>query len=72
MPAETVQHADAFYDPPPGYPTAPGALLRAESLPDRVVPSGSRAWRILYATRISGGAPATSAATVLAPANPTA
>lgn len=59
----------AFYAPPAALPDQPGALLRAEpGAPG--VPAGARGWRILYATRGAGGAPAAASAVVVAPADP--
>jgi pimeloyl-ACP methyl ester carboxylesterase len=58
---------DAFYDPPAEITAAPGTLLRSEPLVDRVLPAGSQAWRLQYATTMPDGAPAVAVATVLAP-----
>ena len=61
---------DAFYTPPPAVPAVPGALVRSEPLTNRVLPPGSRAWRIMYTTTFPDGSPATSVATVLASSRP--
>lgn len=58
---------DAFYAPPATVPGAPGALLRAESLP-AAAPAGTEAWRILYTTTRPDGSPTVASGTVLAPA----
>jgi pimeloyl-ACP methyl ester carboxylesterase len=58
---------DAFYDPPAQITAAPGALLRSEPLEDRVLPAGSRAWRMQYVTTMPDGSPVVAVATVLAP-----
>jgi alpha-beta hydrolase superfamily lysophospholipase len=55
---------DAFYDPPPSLPTRPGLLLRQEPF-DRKVPSGARAWRILYTTTRENNVPAMASAIVM-------
>lgn len=59
---------DDFYRPPSDAPGAPGTLIRSQELNDRVLPAGSRAWRIMYSTTFPDGSPATAVATVLAPA----
>jgi alpha-beta hydrolase superfamily lysophospholipase len=61
---------DAFYEPPADVPAEPGVLLRSESLADRLLPKGARAWRILYTTTFADDAPAVGVATVLAPTDP--
>jgi pimeloyl-ACP methyl ester carboxylesterase len=61
---------DGFYNPPPSVPPTPGTLVRSDSLTDRLIPAKSRAWRIMYTTTLSDGAPATAVATVLAPEQP--
>lgn len=58
---------DAFYTPPAGAPTEPGALIRAESS-TRGVPADARGWRILYATTRHDGRPAVASALVVVPA----
>src|SRR5712672_1085690 len=71
--ASITAHApDAFYDPPPDLPHQPGALLRSEPLKDVILPAGMRGWRILYATTVNDGTPATAVATVFAPTDPPA
>jgi hypothetical protein len=60
---------DAFYDPPAGAPSIPGALLRQEPF-SRAVPAGAQAWRILYTTTRDELVPAFASAVVLAPADP--
>ena len=57
---------DAFYDPPPGVPPAPGKLLR-QGPHERGVPRGARGWRILYTTTRADGSPAVASALVLLP-----
>ena len=55
-----------FYALPAGWQsTAPGAVLRAESVAG--VPSGGRGWRILYRTQKADGSPAVSSGLVFAP-----
>jgi pimeloyl-ACP methyl ester carboxylesterase len=69
--ARVTAHApDAFYDPPLGVPREPGELLRSEPLKDVTLPAGVRGWRILYATTVDDGTPATAVATVFAPSDP--
>jgi len=63
---------DAFYDPPADRSRKPGALLRSEPLKDVTLPAGMRGWRILYATSVNDGTPATAVAIVFAPADPPA
>jgi pimeloyl-ACP methyl ester carboxylesterase len=71
--ASITAHApDTFYDPPSDMPHQPGALLRSEPLKDVTLPAGVRGWRILYATTVDDGTPATAVATVFAPADPPA
>jgi acetyl esterase/lipase len=73
IPARITAHApDAFYDPPSKVPGQPGALLRSEPLKDVILPAGTRGWRILYATTVDDGTPATAVATVFAPTDPPA
>lgn len=55
---------DAFYASPATVPAEPGRLLRQEPF-DRQVPPGVRAWRVLYTTTDSHGAPALSSAIVM-------
>ena len=61
---------DEFYTPPASVPAVPGVLVRSERLTDRVLPPGSRAWRVMYTTTLPDGSPATAVATVLAPEQP--
>jgi acetyl esterase/lipase len=70
LPPRTWLPVDAFYDPPAEVPEESGVLLRSEPLTDRLLPEGAQAWRILYTTTFSDGAPAVAVATVLAPADP--
>jgi pimeloyl-ACP methyl ester carboxylesterase len=63
----TAHAADAFYDPPSDMSHQPGALLRSEPLKDVILPADIRGWRILYATTVDDGTPATAVATVFAP-----
>lgn len=58
---------DAFYTAPADASAAPGTLLRSARYM-RGVPVGTRAWRIVYATRDARGAPVPASALVLAPA----
>ena len=51
-----VRHPDAFYDPPPAVPAAPGSLLRQEPF-SRGLPAGARGWRILYTSPASTAPP---------------
>lgn len=64
---------DAFYSAPSEVPEEPGVLLRSEPF-TRGMPSGSRAWRILYSTSAHDGAPAVASGLVVvdadAPATP--
>lgn len=56
---------EPFYDPPGNAANVPpGTLLRHVPF-ERGVPAGARAWRILYATTRSQGAPAIASAIVL-------
>jgi acetyl esterase/lipase len=71
-PALTARAPDAFYDPPADASRRPGALLRSEPLEGVTLPRGMRGWRILYATTVDDGTPATAVATVFAPASPPA
>lgn len=57
---------DPFYTPPAQLPPAAGTLLRSEPY-THDIPSGARAWRILYTTRDAHGAPALASALVVAP-----
>lgn len=66
-PVQALLPVDAFYEPPASIPAFPGTLLRSEPLTDRVLPAGSRAWRIQYTTTMPDGSPAVAIATVLAP-----
>jgi pimeloyl-ACP methyl ester carboxylesterase len=68
----TAHAPDAFYDPPADRSRKPGALLRSEPLKDVTLPAGMRGWRILYATSVNDGTPATAVAIVFAPADPPA
>lgn len=60
---------DSFYELPAGITGAPGTLLRSEPLAGRMLPLGSRAWRIQYVTTMPDGSPTMAVATVLAPTN---
>src|ERR1051326_9307255 len=62
----TARAPDAFYDAPPDRSRKPGTLLRSEPLKDVIAPAGMRGWRILYATTVNDGTPATAVATVFA------
>jgi alpha-beta hydrolase superfamily lysophospholipase len=64
----TLAAPDPFYDPPDSVPPHPGQLIRSELLKDRILPAGTRAWRILYTTTLNDSTPAVASATVLAPA----
>ena len=55
---------DPFYTAPTQRPPAAGTLLRSEPYA-RDMPSGGRAWRILYTTRDAHGAPALASALVV-------
>jgi len=66
----TARAPDAFYDVPPDRSRKPGTLLRSEPLKDVMLPAGMRGWRILYATTVNDGTPATAVATVFAPTHP--
>jgi hypothetical protein len=55
---------DDFYLPPADRSIEPGALLRQEPFV-RGVPPGAEAWRILYTTTRSDGAPAVASAVVM-------
>ncbi len=59
---------DAFYTPPQAVPSQPGRLIRSEPM-TKGVPTGLRAWRILYTTTNGGGEPQVASGTVLALAN---
>lgn len=61
----------AFYTAPAQVPKEPGQLIRSEPLTTGV-PSGARAWKILYTTTHPDGTPAVSSGTVIAPADPPA
>lgn len=62
---------DAFYTPPSAIPAQRGALLREEPF-TRAVPTGARAWRILYTTSRADGQAAVASAVVLAPVDASA
>ena len=57
---------DGFYLPPASVPDEPGQLVRSEPL-ERMVPDGSRAWRILYTTTDQDGAPTLSSGVLTVP-----
>lgn len=57
---------DAFYDAPESAALAAGVLLRSEPFM-RNVPSGARAWRLLYGTTRGDGSAVTASALVVAP-----
>jgi uncharacterized membrane protein HdeD (DUF308 family) len=56
---------DPFYTPPSVVPSRPGVLLRSEPF-TRAIPSGARAWRILYTTTRDDDTPAVASAVVIA------
>ena len=60
---------DDFYSRPERLPDNPGVLLRHEPF-ERRVPDGARAWRILYTTTRSDGAPAVASAVVMVSTKP--
>ena len=55
---------DAFYSVPRNLPRKPGTLLKTEAF-TRAVPSGARAWRILYSTTRANGGPSVASAIVM-------
>ncbi|ULE33619.1 lipase family protein [Mycobacterium sp. IDR2000157661] len=61
---------DEFYERPARIPPKPGVLLKNDRLTDRLLPPRSRAWRMMYSTRLPDNTPATAVATVLAPERP--
>jgi alpha-beta hydrolase superfamily lysophospholipase len=62
---------DGFYAAPDAVPPVPGVLLRTEPF-ERGVPSGARAWRILYTTTRREGVPALASAIVMVSRAPSA
>jgi len=62
---------DGFYAPPAAQPAQPGVLLRHEPFV-RNVPTGARAWRLLYTTTRGDGAAALASAIVMVSARATA
>ena len=60
----TLPRPDAFYTAPASVPSAPGVLLRSESL-SRAAPAGSIAWRILFTTTRDDHTPALGSALVI-------
>lgn len=59
----------AFYTPPAQLPAAPGQLLRAEPF-EHDVPAGAQAWRLLYTTSRTDGAPTVASALVVVSTQP--
>jgi acetyl esterase/lipase len=59
-----------FYDPPDEVSAAPGTILRSEPF-EHGVPTGARAWRILYASSDPEGRPIAVSGLVIAPREPT-
>jgi uncharacterized membrane protein HdeD (DUF308 family)/alpha-beta hydrolase superfamily lysophospholipase len=59
----------AFYDAPADVPAHPGALLKSEPF-TTAVPSGAKAWRILYTTTAGDGTAALASAVVLTSLKP--
>ncbi|HSX65916.1 lipase family protein [Nocardioides sp.] len=55
---------DDFYTAPADVPSEPGRLLRSEAF-TRGIPSGARAWRILYTTTRDEGVPAVASGLVV-------
>jgi pimeloyl-ACP methyl ester carboxylesterase len=55
---------DAFYTPPKNVAVRPGLLLRSDSFTTGI-PSGARAWRILYTTTTADGHPAVASGVVV-------
>jgi alpha-beta hydrolase superfamily lysophospholipase len=64
-------HPDDFYAAPAHSPAAHGVLVRSEAF-TRNVPSGARAWRILYTTTRGDGTATIGSAIVVAAARPPA
>lgn len=62
---------DAFYDAPAAVPAKPGQLLRSEPYTNAEVPSGAKAWRILYTTTRDEGRSAVASGLVIAPVSAT-
>lgn len=60
-----------FYDPPGAVPSSPGEIIRSEPFDDGL-PSGSRAWKVLYASTDPQGNPLAVSGLVIAPADPPA
>lgn len=61
----------SFYTAPANPPNSPGQLLRSEPLKTGV-PSGARAWKILYTTTHPDGSAAVSSGTIIAPVDSSA
>jgi len=59
---------DDFYAAPRDVPETPGSLIHAEEF-TRKIPTGARAWRILYTTTMGDGSAAVASGLVVAPAN---
>lgn len=59
----------AFYAAPTEVPAKPGQLIRSEPLTTGV-PTGARAWKILYTTTHPDGSAAISSGTIIAPSDP--
>ncbi|WP_040163311.1 lipase family protein [Microbacterium gorillae] len=58
---------DVFYAAPRDIPDEPGQLIRSEPFENPEVPSGARAWRILYTTNDGNGDVRVASALVAAP-----
>ncbi|MBB5597933.1 hypothetical protein [Neomicrococcus lactis] len=59
---------DEFYAAPRDVPETPGSLIRAEEF-TRKIPSGAKAWRILYTTTMGDGTAIVASGLVVAPEN---
>lgn len=57
---------DAFYDPPDDLSAAPGTILRSEPFEDGI-PTGARAWKVLYISTDPAGEPIAVSGLVIAP-----
>ncbi|MEV8147830.1 lipase family protein [Arthrobacter sp. NPDC080073] len=57
---------EPFYTAPADVPAQPGRLVRSEPF-DRAVPTGARAWRILYTTTNTAGSPVVASGLVIVP-----
>jgi pimeloyl-ACP methyl ester carboxylesterase len=58
-----------FYDPPADISATPGTVLRSEPF-DVGMPTGSKAWRVLYASTDPDGRPIAVSGLVIAPEDP--